>query len=29
MSIIQVYGREHALQVVAAAIQDYDEAYGT
>jgi inorganic pyrophosphatase len=28
MSIEGVYGREHALQVVTAAIQDYDEAYG-
>ena len=28
MSIKRVYDRDHALQVVTAAIQDYDEAYG-
>ena len=28
MSIRKVYDRDHALQVVTAAIQDYDEAYG-
>ena len=28
-SIEQVYGREHALEVVLAAIADYDEAYGS
>ena len=28
MSIKKVYNRDHALQVVTAAIQDYDEAYG-
>lgn len=26
--IEQVYGHEHAFQVVAAAIEDYDEEYG-
>jgi inorganic pyrophosphatase len=29
MYIEQVYDREHALQVVTAAIQDYEEAYGS
>lgn len=28
MSIKTVYGRDYALQVVTAAIEDYDEAYG-
>jgi inorganic pyrophosphatase len=28
MSIKRVYDRDHALQVVTAAIQDYDEAHG-
>ena len=28
MSIEKVYDREHALQVVAAAMADYDEAFG-
>ncbi len=29
MLIKQVYDREHALQVVAAAMADYDQAFGT
>ncbi len=29
MVIEEVYGREHALQVVAAAIEDYEEMYGS
>ena len=29
MVIEGVYGREHALQVVAAAIEDYEEMYGS
>jgi hypothetical protein len=28
MSIEKIYDREYALQVVAASIEDYDEAYG-
>jgi hypothetical protein len=28
MSIKRVYDREYALQVVAAAMADYDEAFG-
>jgi hypothetical protein len=28
MSIKRTYDREYALQVVAASIQDYDEAFG-
>jgi hypothetical protein len=28
MVIEGVYDREYALQVVAASIEDYDEAYG-
>ena len=27
-SIEQAYGREHALKVVAASIEDYEEGYG-
>jgi len=27
-SVERVYDREHAFRVVAAAIEDYDEAYG-